>query len=245
LLNKNELIITTIGNILLRNSALFILFLWVEYYYRLILFLYEKDIIHQKEIAFLLEKQDFEKNFSRKKLLPHYFFNTLELVQVETSDKNYDSELFNKVKFLLYYFLVDAELEKVELDKEIAFYKYYIELENLRHKEKTVVNFNILGQPEDFLIIPLLFEPLIGNAMKYTKKDGSGCVDITIDTTNFPVLNFYCKNNYSNGSLNIVSSESGLKILEQRLELCYKDKYALNIDQCDDFYEITLSIEIE
>jgi sensor histidine kinase YesM len=243
-LNNNKFIITISGNILLRNSALFIFFLWVEYFYRLILFLYEKEAIHQKEIVLLVEKQEFEKNFSRKKLLPHYFFNILELVQIKSSDKNYTNELINKVKFILYYFLVDAEQEKVEFDKELAFYNYYIELENLRHKEKISVRFDIIGQITDFLIIPLIYEPLIGNALKYSKIDGSGFVDIAIDTTHFPKITFFCKNNYSNSSSNIVSSESGLKILKQRLELCYKNKHDLIIIQSAEFYEVTLSITI-
>jgi LytS/YehU family sensor histidine kinase len=189
-----------------------------------------------------MEKQEFEKKFSRKKLVPHYFFNILELIRGKT---NNNRELLNKVKFILYYFLVDAEQEKIELDKELDFYKYYIELEKLRHKEKISVNFSVLGKTENILILPLLFEPLIGNAMKYTIKDDTGWVDIIINTTCFPVLSFCCKNNYSQFLQKIVSSESGLKILRQRLELCYFNKHTLNIIKSDDFYEVTLSIELE
>jgi len=244
-LDKKKYSITIFCNILLRNSALFVFFTWVEYFHRLILLLYKKDCVQQKEIAFLIEKQKFEKNYSRKKLLFHYFFNILELIRVKSFNNDNNSELLDKITFILYYFLVDAEYEMVELDKEIVFYQYYIELENYRHSEKVDVSFNVLGKIEGFYIIPLLFEPLIGNAMKYTKRDGTGYVCISIDTTQFPVLNFYCKNNYSNTSSNVASSASGLKILEQRLELCYKNKYALNINQSVDFYEVTLSIEIE
>ena len=244
-LNKKQMCIVTLGAISIRNLALFAFFLWMEHFYRLILFLYKKDIIQQKEISLLIEKQDFEKQFSRKKLLPHYFFNILELIPVETSADNNNNELLNKIKFILYYFLVDAEQDKVELEKEVAFYKYYIELENLKHKQNIIVNFNVFGAVESYFIIPLLFEPLIGNAMKYTKKDGTGYVDINIDTTLFPILRFYCKNNYSPCSSNIVSSECGLKILEQRLDLCYKNNYTLNINQGIDSYEVVLSINLE
>jgi len=241
-LDRKKIYIATISNIAIRNLALFIFFLWIEYFFHLIQLLREKDLIHQKEISLLIEKQEFEKNFSRKKLLLHYFFNILELVRINSTAyyKNYD--LLNKIKFILYYFLVDAEQEKIKLDKEIAFYQYYLDLENLRHKENVIINFNVLGQIEDINIIPLLFEPLIGNAIKYAKRDGTGYVNITFDATHFSVLNFYCNNNYSIHSLNKDSSESGLKILIQRLELCYKNNYTLVINQSDDFYEVTLSI---
>jgi len=244
-IDNSNISIITVGNILIRNSTLFVFFIWVEYFYRLILFFDKKDTIQQKEILFLREKQEFERIFSRKKLLPHYFFNIIELFRIEISDKNNNGELFEKVKFILYYFLVDAEQERVELEKEIAFYYYYIELENFRHNENPKVTFDVLGQTDEIFIIPLLFEPLISNAMKYTKKNGSGYVDIIIDTTQVPVVKFYCKNNYSQLSKNTISSESGLKILEQRLELCYKNKHNLIIEQGDDFYEVTLSINIE
>ena len=242
--DSKKIFISTIFNITIRNLALFILFLWIEYLYQLVQLLKEKDAIHQKEIALLVEKQEFEKNFLRKKLLPHYFFNILELVHVKNNVYNYNNELLDKVKFILYYFLVDVEYEKVKLDKEIAFYQYYIELENLKHNEKITVNFDVLGDPEDFFIIPLLFEPIIGNAMKYTKRDGTGYVNITVSAENFPVLNFYCRNNYSSWPLCNNSSESGLKIFKQRLELCYKDSYTLNIFQNDDYYEVILSVNL-
>ena len=232
-------------NILLRNFALFIFFIWVEYFYRLILFLDKKDAIQQKEILFLREKQEFEKNFSRKKLLLHYFFNILELVRIKNSAQINDNELIDKINFILYYFLVDAEQDKVELEKELAFYNYYIELENLRHKEKALVNISVLGKTENIFIIPLLFEPIIGNAMKYSKKDDSSNISITFDVTHFPILTFYCGNKYSKTISNTTSSECGLKILKQRLELCYKNKFDLHINQSNDYYEVTLSIEVE
>jgi len=244
-LDRNKLYIGIFCIVLFRNFAFFIFFLWVEYYNRLILLLYEKDEIKQKEIALLIEKQEFEKMYSRKKLLLHYFFNILELVQINTFIPNNKNDILEKIKFILYYFLVDAEQERVELEKEIAFYNYYIDLEKLRHMERIPVNFIVTGQTENFFIIPLLFEPLIGNAMKYTKQDGTGCVDILIEATQFPVLKFYCRNNYFPRSANIVSSECGLKILEHRLELFYKNKYTLKTIQNDDFYEVTLTIEVE
>ena len=175
-------------------------------------------------------------------MLPHYFFNILELVCVKNTVNKFSYELLDKIKFILYYFLVDSEQEKVELDKELVFYKYYIELENYRHTEKSVVNFNVLGQIENIYIIPLIFEPLIGNAMKYTKRDGTGWVNIIFDVTCFPMLHFCCSNNYSFHTNNSNSSESGLKILKQRLELCYKDKYTFNINENEDFYEINISL---
>jgi len=230
--------------IAIRDFALFVFFFWVEYFYRLYHLYREKEKFYKEKIALLIEKQEFEKKFSRKRLLPHYFFNVLEHINLESLGSNINNELMNKVKFVLYYFLVDAEKEIIELDKELAFYKYYIELENLRHRKDISINFNVIGQPENFSIIPLLFEPLISNAMKYTKHDGTGWVDILVDAQNFPVLKFHCKNNYLRHLSNITSSENGLKILEQRLELCYKNKHDLIVTQGDDLYEVALAIEI-
>jgi len=241
--DKRQIYLATFGYILIRNFAIFIFFLWIEHYNRLIHLHHEKEKIYQQEISLLIEKQEFEKKFSRKKLLSHYFFNILEHLYTDFLINSRNRKILDEVKFVLYYFLVDAEKEKVELEKELAFYSYYIELEKLRHQKKISVSFNILGKTEDYLIIPLLFEPLIGNAMKYTKQDGTGWVDIVFDATHFPNLIFHCRNNYDHRSSNIISSENGLKILKQRLELCYKNNYVLKIEQSDDLYEVTLFVE--
>ena len=178
-----------------------------------------------------------------KKVPFHYFFNILEYVYAKSLANNNISELLNKIKFVLYHFLIDAEKGGIELTKELIFYKYYTELENLRRQNNICINFDVLGQIGNYMIPPLLFEPLIDNAMKHTKHDGNGWVDIRVDATSFPVLNFHCKNNYAQSSSYATSSKGGLKILEQRLELYYKNNYALKIKKDDILYEVALSVK--
>jgi len=235
--------------IFIRNLALFLFFLWIEYLNQLIVFYDKNEKIHHKEMALLIEKQEFEKQFSRKKLLSHFFFNIIEHFSASCllnhKEKTADVELLDKLKFVLYYFLVDAEKDKTELNKELAFYKYYIDLEKFRKNNRIEIDLKVLGKPDDYTIIPLLFEPLIGNALKHTKHDGTGRIDIVVDATCFPKLVFRCKNNFCYSSANIVSSENGLKILQQRLDLCYTNKYTLDITQKDDLYDVTLLIDTE
>jgi len=242
-LNK-RIYLATFGYIFIRNLALFMFFIWVEYYNQLISLFYKKDKIHQQEMSLLIEKQNFEKDFLRKKLLPHYCFNILEHLHAWAFINNFNSTLLDKIKFVLYYFLVDAEKDKVELNKELAFYEYYIELEKFRHQKNIMVNMQIVGRPDDYTVIPLLFEPFIGNALKYTKQDGTGRIDIEFDASLFPVLNFRCQNNHDHYASSIVSSENGLKIIEQRLKLCYKNNYILKTEQNADLYKVTLSLKV-
>ena len=243
LFDKKLIYAVTFGYIFIRDIAILVFFLWVEYFNRIIIMYHKQKIIHHREMSLLIEKQNFEKMFSRKKLFPHYFFNILEHLYAKSVMNNNDNELFDKLKFTLFYFLVDAEKEKIELDKEIVFYKYYIDLENFRHQKNVSVNFNVLGEAECFFIIPLLFEPIINNAMKYASNDGTGWVDIKLDTTSFPKLYFSCKNNFEPQSLSIPSSENGLKILKQRLELCYKNNYTLTIIKENNVYDVSLLIK--
>ena len=244
-INLNKYYFSIICYICIRDVALFVFFIWIEYFNRIILLHYKQEQIYKKEIALLLEKQDFEKKFSRKKILPHYLFNIMEHICVKSINNKEEFEILDKFKFVLYYFLVDSEKEKVELEKELVFYKHYIDLENFRNKNKVDVRILMLGNTENFMIIPLLFEPLIGNAMKHTKHDGTGLVNITIDTTKYPKLHFYCSNNFPKNPQNITSSENGLKIMEQRLSLCYKNKYSMKTIQEDDLYKVYLSINVE
>jgi len=231
--------------IIIRDFGIFIFFQWVEYSNRLTLLYHQSEIVHQEEIILLKEKQEFEKNYAKKTLLPHYFFNILEYVGANSLTNKSNREVLDKFKFILYYFLVDAEKDLVELDKEILFYNYYIELEKLRHTHNISVTFTVTGQIESYFIIPLLFEPIIGNAMKHTKQDGTGWVDIRIDTSRFPQVILSCKNNFLSSNPDTISSEKGLKIFQQRLNLCYKNNYTLKIDQNIDYFEVTLTIVVE
>ncbi|MCL2312375.1 MAG: histidine kinase [Firmicutes bacterium] len=227
-----------------RDLALFCFFLWVESFHRLIRLYEQTDRIQREEILLLKEKQEFEKKYSRVKLLPHYFFNILETVCSRTVLNKENRELFEKVKFILYYFLVDAEKERVEMEKELEFYNCYIELEKLRRNSNIAVSFEVLGEPREVTIIPLLFEPLIGNAMKYAKRDETGWVEIKVDITQLPNILFHCKNNFSEPRASVHSSESGLKILEQRLEFYYRKNYTFEIIQNDDVYEVILAVMV-
>jgi len=239
---RNKFYSITFGYIFARDFAIFIFFFWVESFNRLIRLYHEKERIFQKEMALMIEKQEYEKNFSRKKILPHHFFNLLEHFYAKALDNNQEHELLNKVKFILYYFLVDAEKEKTELEKELVFYKYYVELENFRYKNSIDAKVNILGEVWDGSIIPLLFEPVVGNAMKYTHHDGAGVVNIDFDFTHAPILHFRCINNFTPHPENLTSSDSGLKMLKQRLELCYKNNYTLTFNQGEDYFEVILTI---
>ncbi|MDR2972687.1 MAG: histidine kinase [Bacteroidales bacterium] len=243
--NKEKIYLITFVYVIIRDFSIFIFFFWVEYFNRLLLFYYKKDIINQRELLLLKEKQEFEKNFSRKSLFPHFFFNILELLYTKKLTNKKNSELFNKLKFVLYFFLIDFEKDVVELDKEIAFYYNYVELEKLRHEKEIRVNINVLGNIENYMILPLLFEPIVGNAMKYTLQDGTGWVDILFNTTQFPFFKFECQNNYLPNQNNIVSSKNGLKILKQRLEFCYKNRYTLEITHDADLYGVRLIIKMK
>ena len=231
---------------MLRVLTVFFLAIIVNIHVSFIIFLYYKQKqIHKKEITLSLEKKDFEKKILRKKIFPHYLFNIMEYLYVKSINNEKELVILDKFKFVLYYFLVDSEKEMVELEKELVFYKYYIDLEKFRNKNNVDVRFHVIGNTEEYKIIPMLFESLIGNAMKHTKHDGTGFVNITIDTTKYPVLNFYCCNNFPKNPQNIISSENGLKIFEERLNLCYNNKYSLKTTQEDDLYKVELAINVE
>jgi len=211
-----------------------------------IIFFYRKqEKINKKEKALSFEKQEFERKFTRKKIFPHFLLNIMEYIYVKFIDNEKEFEILDKFKFVLYYFLVDSEKEMVELEKELVFYKYYVDLDNYRKNDRVEVIINVEGKTEECMIIPMLFEPLIGNAMKHTKQDGSGFVNITIDATKYPKLYFYCCNNFPKNPQNLISSENGLKIMEQRLSLCYNNKYSMKTTQEDDLYKVELVINVE
>jgi hypothetical protein len=183
----------------------------------------------------------------RYQLQPHFFFNSLNNIYslIETSPANAQQAVHNLGK-LMRYLLYDTRQEKVELSQEISFLEKYIQIMELRHTDKTLINYMF---PEtgnaSYSIAPLLFIPLIENAYKHgisaTRKSfisfeikiNGNQLHFTSENSNFP-------KNITDKS----GSGIGLVNLKKRLDLIYKNKYELLYEVRKNVFYVSLKIEI-
>jgi len=88
----------------------------------------------------------------------------------------------------------------------------------------------------------MIYIPFIENAFKYSSnKKVKDAIKITFDVSNHEV-SFYCVNCVTNLTNNEEETGLGIKLIEQRLKLLYKENYDLEFKKTDGSYSVKLII---
>ncbi|MFO7827478.1 MAG: histidine kinase, partial [Bacteroidales bacterium] len=212
----------------------------------------------------LIEKNNVEKQKrlteiklkeARLKLLqgqinPHFLFNMLNnlygLVK-ESADES--REVIVKLSDLLDYMLYECDKPKVSLKREIEFIQDYIELERIRHDEHFNVKTSFPDLKEDILIAPLILFPFVENAFKHgfhNPEKSKLNMEISVNPKS---LLFFIENSITKNTedqyLKQEGKGIGLRNIQERLELIYKDKYQLDIFNKENTFVVKLEINLE
>jgi len=192
------------------------------------------------------EKLTIELSSLKSQVNPHFLFNSLNSIYslaLSKSDQTADTvlELSNLLRYMLY----EVGEDKVELSKELEMLENYIELQKLRSDISTQVTFNVIGDPSEYKIAPLLFFPLVENSFKHGVKgvSDSACVDISLILENG--ITFTIKNN--KGVVDDMEDGKyggiGLENVKRRLSLIYQGKHQFQINETTTDFEVKLIIE--
>ena len=192
------------------------------------------------------EKVTAELQLLKAQVHPHFLFNTLNNIysfSLENSPKT--PELILKLSSLLSYMLYDCKAEEVLLEKEIEIMKNYIDLEKERYGNKIEISLNIEGDIKDKYIAPLLLLPFLENAFKHGTSEQLEkpwlSVDVSVKKYTMRCKIVNSKNN------NVLLNENGIGIqnVKKRLEFLYPDKYELKMNDEEDFFVVSLLLELK
>jgi LytS/YehU family sensor histidine kinase len=151
-----------------------------------------------------------------------------------------------KLSSIMRYVLTEAKNDSVPVEKEIVFIRHYIELQKLRLTDKSTVDFNVDGETLGKKISPLLFLPFVENAFKYgvSTREISPII-ILLELENNELF-FSVKNNKHKNSLLKPAENTGIGInnSRRRLELLYRNRYSLDIDDNESTYTVNLKINL-
>jgi two-component system, LytTR family, sensor kinase len=196
------------------------------------------------------KKKELENEKLKSKLMvlinqnnPHFIFNVLNNIDsLITSKPAKASETINKLSGLLRYVYSNSEKDMVSLTSEIEYIENYIELQSFRLDNNVNVEFDKDLQ-ENLQVIPMLFLPFIENAFKHGLVDNEHPLKLKLSTKNKELV-FECINNTDSGNSNKSGSGFGLSNIIKRLDLMYPSKYNLNIDNKENVYSISLSLQV-
>ncbi|HEY8367484.1 MAG TPA: sensor histidine kinase [Bacteroidia bacterium] len=187
-----------------------------------------------------------ELNFLKAQINPHFLFNTLNSIYALSLKKSDEApEVVLKLSDLLRYMLYECETEFIALEKEIHVTQSYLELEQIRLKNKEAISLQISGDPSGKIIAPLLWIPFVENAIKHglNSKASDGFVRILIEI-NDNEIRFTCVNNFS-PTIHDPERAGGIGIenTRKRLALIYPHRHTLLIKSDNQLYSVTLIIK--
>ena len=187
-----------------------------------------------------------ELEFLKAQMSPHFLFNSINNIYslvLLKSDKA--PEALMRLSELLRYSLYECH-DKVSLHQEIEAIESYIELFKLKYEEN--IRLKLINNVEfnDFQIEPLLYIPLLENALKYSGigNNPNSFVHLNLTVEN-NMLVFHVVN--SKGTFNKLQEASGIGVanIKKRLENIYKDKYLFDIIDSEDKFDVTLKINLQ
>ena len=200
-------------------------------------------IVKEKET----ENLKTELSFLRSQVSPHFMFNVLNNMVALARKRSDELEpSLIKLSSLMRYMLYETDEDKVALEKEIDYLQSYIDLQQQRFGKSVKVNVLFQKDGMNYSIEPMLLIPFVENAFKH----GTGMIDdaqIDIDlTVKNGLLQFFVRNKFNGQTVEVKDKTSGIGLnnVERRLNLLYNDHHKVLINKKDDWFTVSLQLNL-
>lgn len=200
--------------------------------------------------AIQLEKKNLENELEMLKaqINPHFIFNTLNTIYflMEQKDDERAKEALLKFSDTLSHQLYDYNKDLIDLDKEIAYLKNYVELQRMRHDEELLdLKLDLPESVNGYQIAPMLLIPFVENAFKHSSNSNGYSVDISLRAEK-GTLDFAIENTINtNKRFQVKTGGIGLKNVRRRLDLTYPGRHQLSLNDDGKTYKAQLNIKLE
>jgi two-component system, LytTR family, sensor kinase len=188
-----------------------------------------------------LLNKEAEVTFLKQQLSPHFLFNAINnLYGTSLAAPHLVSDKILELSDLLRYQVEATTKTVVSMEEEQVFVANYINYTTYKSNDLWVTN-KTVGEILPFKIPPLLFLPLLENAVKYAVETEKAFIHIlwAFDKNS---LSFFIENTYLEAGGKMHSTKIGLDNLKKRLELL-ELKHSLKTDiSTPNIYKIELKI---
>ena len=189
------------------------------------------------------EKLQTELDFLKLQVNPHSFFNILNTIYFQIDlDKEAAKKCVLLFSNMFRYQLYECETEKVLINKEIDFINSYVQISKSRFDSDFKIDLEIKKSGEPY-IAPFLLLPLVENSFKHVSQhsDRLNTIDVYIQYDD-KELECIVRNTSDDAKNN--EEGIGLKNLNRRLELLYKDKYDFSTRHENGMYQAKLKLQL-
>jgi two-component system, LytTR family, sensor kinase len=203
---------------------------------------FQRELIRKMEI----EKLTSELEYLKAQINPHFVFNSINTIYFQIDKENTPArESLLAFSEMLRYQLYECNGTEIPIEKEIVYLKNYVALQRMRKDENYNISFAVSEDVKGFSVSPLLFIPFVENAFKHVSHHPQkNEVRIRIDR-NDDKIGLTVFNTKENKTSTTDHKGIGLKNVQRRLELLYKDRHELVINNNTNTYEVSLSLRIK
>jgi len=212
--------------------------------------LFKKAIRQKLQIQEAESKQlQTELDLLKAQINPHFLFNTLNnLFGMARNQDAATAEGISRLSHLMRYMIHDSQVDRIDLDKEVEQVRRLIELQKLRFtgEDDIDIDFLTVGEINTIQIPPMILLPFVENAFKHgISLDKTSFVHIVLKSQR-ERLEFSVKNSTHAPRQKRKESEAGLGLsnVRRRLELLYPGRHELKIEERENTFEASLSIEL-
>jgi len=207
------------------------------------LYLTQKWSEQQEQVKNIAINQlQIELKYLRSQLNPHFLFNGLNTVYGYIDINNAPArDMMVQFSDLLRYNLYEADVDFIELGKEIKYLQNYVALQKARSNDNMQIELQVSCEDSSVKVAPLIFMAFVENAFKYATRDDSSVntISITLKQKADQII-FECENSFD--ETEPLPGGIGLNNVERRLELLYKGKYTLKIKKEGGIYQVNLTL---
>lgn len=186
---------------------------------------------------------------------PHFMYNTLEMIKyLAITEPQKARKVIEKFTKILRYSISNTEME-ITLDEDLLYLEDYISIQKERFQDKFSCELNISDEAKRQKVMKLALQPIIENSIKYGFKKKS-TLSIKIEgkvkgdylvltvTDNGGGMEEVALNklreNMKNGE--VVGGHNGIHNIARRLELKYKGKSGIKIENYENGFKTTMHI---
>lgn len=194
-----------------------------------------------------LEKQAVEAElyYLKSQINPHFLFNTLNNIHTLVYKQAAAApEAVLQLASLMRYMIYESNAPTVPLTRELEYLLDYISLQQLRYKQRPVVDLTIEGETGACQVAPLLFIHLLENAYKHSPSGlESGDIKVIVEIDQ-DVLTFSVQNPVGKNQTHSLDEPGGIGLpnVRKRLALLYPGQHSLEIENSGKTFAVVLKI---
>jgi sensor histidine kinase YesM len=200
-----------------------------------------------RESMILLEKEkvNAELQALTNQVNPHFLFNSLSVLYSLALRESKDApHAIMQLADILRYVIYDSTKSMVTLASEIDLIKNYIGLQQYRVHPSTRIEFRVEVPNPDVQVMAMTFLPLIENAFKHGvhTETENAFIDVSLKSR-AESIDFVISNSKTGGTSQTTQG-IGLKNIETRLKLVYKERHTFNVSETSSTFQVHIKLPV-